>query len=104
MDKKLESIEKREAGFAAKEEEINRQKAEVARLHEERVQELERISGLTSEQAKDYLLKMIEDDVKLDTAKLIKEMDIKRIHCNGYSEMRCRSCGRDYDFRSAASE
>lgn len=77
LDKKLESIEKREAGFAAKEEEINRQKAEVAQLHEKRVQELERISGLTSEQAKDYLLKMIEDDVKLDTAKLIKEMDIR---------------------------
>lgn len=77
LDKKLEAIEKREAGFAAKEEEINRQKTEVAQLHAERVQELERISGLTSEQAKDYLLKMIEDDVKLDTAKLIKEMDIK---------------------------
>ncbi len=77
MDKKLESIEKREAGFAAKEEEINKQKTEVEQLHAKRVQELERISGLTSEQAKDYLLKMIEDDVKLDTAKLIKEMDIK---------------------------
>ena len=77
LDKKLESIEKREAGFAAKEEEINRQKTEVAQLHEKRLQELERISGLTSEQAKDYLLKMIEDDVKLDTAKLIKEMEIK---------------------------
>ncbi|MCI9445796.1 MAG: ribonuclease Y [Lachnospiraceae bacterium] len=77
LDKKLESIEKREAGFAAKEEEINKQKTEVEQLHAKRVQELERISGLTSEQAKDYLLKMIEDDVKLDTAKLIKEMDIK---------------------------
>ncbi len=77
LDRKLEAIEKRESGFAAKEEEINRQKAEVSRLHEERVQELERISGLTSEQAKDYLLKMIEDDVKLDTAKFIKEMEIK---------------------------
>ena len=77
LDKKLESIEKREAGFAAKEEEINKQKTEVEQLHAQRVQELERISGLTSEQAKDYLLKMIEDDVKLDTAKLIKEMDIK---------------------------
>lgn len=75
VDKKLEAIEKREAGFAAKEEEINKQKVEVAKLHEKRVQELERISGLTSEQAKDYLLKTIEDDVKLDTAKLIKEME-----------------------------
>lgn len=77
LDRKLEAIEKKESGFAAKEEEINRQKAEVSRLNEERVQELERISGLTSEQAKDYLLKMVEDDVKLDTAKLIKEMEIK---------------------------
>ncbi|MFP3154583.1 ribonuclease Y [Lachnospiraceae bacterium ZAX-1] len=77
LDKKLEAIEKREAGFAAKEEVMNKQRAEVAKLHEERVQELERISELTSEQAKDYLLKTIEDDVKLDTAKLIKEMDSK---------------------------
>ena len=39
------------------------------------LQELERISGLTSEQAKEYLLKTVEEDVKLDTAKLIKEME-----------------------------
>ena len=77
LDRKLEAIEKKESGFAAKEEEINRQKAEVSRLHEERVQELERISGLTSEQAKKKKKKMVEDDVKLDTAKLIKEMEIK---------------------------
>ena len=75
LDKKLESIERREAGFAAKEEEINKQKAQVAKLNEERLQELERISGLTSEQAKEYLLKTVEEDVKLDTAKLSKEME-----------------------------
>ena len=75
LDKKLESIEKREAGFAIKEEELNKQKAQVAKLNEERIQELERISGLTSEQAKEYLLKAIEEDVKLDTAKLIKELE-----------------------------
>ena len=40
---------------------------------QQRVQELERISGLTSEQAKEILLKTVEEDVKLDTAKLIKE-------------------------------
>ena len=73
----MESIESREAGFAAKEEEINKQKAQIAKLNEERLQELERISGLTSEQAKEYLLKTVEEDVKLDTAKLIKEMENK---------------------------
>ena len=77
LDKKLESIERREAGFAAKEEEMNKQKAQIAKLNEERIQELERISGLTSEQAKDYLLKTVEEDVKLDTAKLIKELENK---------------------------
>ena len=77
LDKKLESIERREAGFAAKEEEINKQKAQIAKLNEERLQELERISVLTSEQAKEYLLKTVEEDVKLDTAKLIKEMENK---------------------------
>ena len=77
LDKKLESIERREVGFAAKEEEINKQKAQIAKLNEERLQELERISGLTSEQAKEYLLKTVEEDVKLDTAKLIKEMENK---------------------------
>ena len=75
LDKKLEAIARREQSFAVKEEEIKRQKAEVAKLNEERIQELERISGLTSEQAKEYLLKTVEEDVKLDTAKLIKEME-----------------------------
>ncbi len=41
------------------------------------MQELERISGLTSEQAKEYLLKTVEEDVKLDTAKMIKEMETR---------------------------
>ena len=75
LDKKLESIEKREANFVAREEELSRQKTEITKLGEKRVQELERISGLTSEQAKEYLIKTIEEDVKLDTAKLIKEME-----------------------------
>lgn len=75
LDRKLETMEKREASFNAKEEALNRQKAEIAQLNEQRLQELERISGLTSEQAKEYLLKTIEEDVKLDTAKLIKEME-----------------------------
>lgn len=77
LDKKTEAIEKKEAGFATKEEALSKQKQEVEELHEKRVQELERISGLTSEQAKEYLLKTVEDEVKHDTAKLIKELESK---------------------------
>ena len=73
LDKKLDAMEKREAEYNAKEQAINKQKEEVAKLNQQRVQELERISGLTSEQAKEFLLKTVEEDVKLDTAKLIKE-------------------------------
>ena len=73
LDKKLEACEKKEAGFNAKEQELNKQRDEVAKLNQQRIQELERISGLTSDQAKEQLLKSVEEDVKLDAAKLIKE-------------------------------
>ncbi len=77
IDKKAEAIEKREAGLAAKEESLNKMKEEVSKLNEQRVQELERISGLTSEQAKDYLLKIVEDEVKHETAVMIKELEAR---------------------------
>ena len=47
MDKKSDAIEKREAGFAAKEEQLSSAKRKVEELSKQRVQELERISGLT---------------------------------------------------------
>ncbi len=75
IDKKADAIEKRETSLAAKEESLNKIKEEVSKLNEQRLQELERISGLTSEQAKDYLLKIVEDEVKHETAVMIKEME-----------------------------
>ncbi len=75
IDKRMEAVEQREAIFATREEEMKQREAKVEELSRQRVQELERISGLTSEQAKDYLLKTVEEDVKHDTAKLIKELE-----------------------------
>ena len=75
LDKRSEAIEQREANFTAREEQIKQREAKVEELNRQRVQELERISGLTSEQAKDYLLKTVEEDVKHDTAKMIKELE-----------------------------
>ena len=75
LDKKSNAIEQREASFIAKEEYLKQKEAKVEELNKQRVQELERISGLTSEQAKEYLLKTVEDDVKHDTAKMIKELE-----------------------------
>ena len=75
IDKKADAIEKKEASLAEKEEALTRQREEISKLSEQRLRELERISGLTSEQAKDYLLKIVEDEVKHETAVLIKEME-----------------------------
>ena len=75
LDKKSEAIERRETSFTAKEEHLRQREAKVEELGRQRVQELERISGLTSEQAKEYLLKTVEEDVKHDTAKMIKELE-----------------------------
>ncbi len=70
-------MEKREAGLNVKEEALKKRTAEVEELYEKGMQELERISGFTSEQAKEYLLKSVEEDVKHDTAKLIKDLEAK---------------------------
>ena len=75
LDKRSAAIEQREASFAAKEETMKQREAKVEELSKQRVQELERISGLTSEQAKDYLLKTVKEDVKHDTAKMVKELE-----------------------------
>ena len=77
MDKKAIAMEKRELNFANKEERLAKKTAEIDELYEKRVQELERISGLTSEQAKEYLLKAVEDEVKTDAAKLVRELENK---------------------------
>lgn len=75
VDKKADALERRESGIAAKEDELKKKSAEVDKLCDQRLHELERISGLTSEQAKEYLLKTVEDEVKIDTAKLYKELE-----------------------------
>ena len=67
VDKKADVVEKREAEREKK----------VDELEQKGVQELERISGLTSDQAKDELLRSVEDDVKVDVARLYKELEHK---------------------------
>ena len=73
VEKKSEALEKKEASLASKEDSLNKKHKEVEALYAKEIQELEKISGYTSEQAKEYLLKTVEDDVKHDTAKMIKE-------------------------------
>ena len=77
VEKKAEALERKEASLASKEDSLNKKHKEVEALYAKEIQELEKISGYTSEQAKEYLLKTVEDDVKHDTAKMIKEMETR---------------------------
>ena len=67
LDKKSDTLERREQSLSAREANLSRKQAEVDELSAKRQQELERISGLTSEQAKEYLLRTVEDEVKHET-------------------------------------
>ncbi len=77
LDKKSEALEKKEAKLNVKIAELDKQMQEVEVIKSSHLQELEKISGLTTEQAKEYLLKSVEEDVKHETAVLIKELDRK---------------------------
>ncbi|MBR5420251.1 MAG: ribonuclease Y [Lachnospiraceae bacterium] len=77
IDKKAEAIEKKEQSLAQREASLNKKKEEVDKLSVQRQQELERISGLTTEQAKEFLLQSVEEDVKHETAIKIKEAEAR---------------------------
>ena len=75
LDRKTDALERKEQSLASREESLRRKQDEVAKLGAQRTQELERISGLTSEQAKEYLIKSVEDSVRHECAVKIKEIE-----------------------------
>jgi ribonuclease Y len=77
LDRKSDSLEKKDEQLQKKIESLDHQKEEVSKIQAKQNEELERISGYTSEQAKEYLLATIENDVKHESAMLIKELEQK---------------------------
>jgi len=77
LDKKMETLERKEQSYTAKEENLNKKIAELDDTLSKEKEELQRISGLTPEEAKQYLLQLVEEDVKHDTAKMIKDMEAR---------------------------
>lgn len=75
LDKKLDALEKRESKLNSREQSFEKEKERVEELRQSHIRELEKISGLTSEQAKEYLLKTVEEDVKHETAVMVKELE-----------------------------
>ena len=75
LDKKTESLEAKEEQLSKKLKELESQKEELRELKAKEIDLLEKISGLTAEEAKDYLLKNIESEVRHETAIMIKEIE-----------------------------
>ena len=75
LDRKIEAFEKKEEGLTAKENKLNATQEKVDALYQRQLQELERMSGLSSEDAKKELLAVVHDDVEHDAAVMIKEAE-----------------------------
>lgn len=77
VEKKATTLERKEQSLASKEKNIETEKAQLQELQVKHLQELERISGLTSDQAKEQLLSAVKEDVKHETAMYVKEMETR---------------------------
>jgi len=75
LDRKLEALERKEESIARKERELEAAKEELAKLHAEQRAELQRISGLSSEEAKALLLKDIENEIRHEAAVMIRDIE-----------------------------
>ncbi|NPV26009.1 MAG: ribonuclease Y [Firmicutes bacterium] len=75
LDRKMEGLERKEDALQRKEAEVDRLREELARIHERQLTELERLSGLTWDEARQLLLSKVEDEIKHEIAVMIKDME-----------------------------
>jgi ribonuclease Y len=75
LDKKTEAIERKDENLQKQDAELQEQKKNVAEVLKRQMMELEKISGLSFEQARDILLSRVEDEIKHETAMLIKDYE-----------------------------
>ena len=75
VDRRTQSIEDREQHLNRKQAELDRRFREVEEVMEEQTKVLERLSNMTSDEARELLLQRVEQDVRQDAAMLIKEIE-----------------------------
>ncbi|HEY3268796.1 MAG TPA: ribonuclease Y [Armatimonadota bacterium] len=75
LDRRMDGLELRDGELAAKDRHLNEALEQANRLFHERVGALEKVAGLSAEEAKAQLLKSIDDDVKRDAARLIRDTE-----------------------------
>ncbi len=77
LERKLEALERRERSLIGREKEIDAVKAQVEEVKEKQLQRLESISGMSSEEAKQQLLNAIEDEIKDDASRKVREWEVR---------------------------
>ena len=77
IDRKTDAIEKKEEALAEKHEALLREQDEIKLIKRSQTEMLERISGFTAEQAKEYLIRQVESEVTHETAMKIKEIEAR---------------------------
>ncbi len=77
IDRKLENIEKKEESITNKEKNISNKQHEIENIVKKQLQELEKISGYTVEQAREIMLQKVEVEARSDAAMLYKEIESK---------------------------
>ena len=74
LEKKMDALEKKEEGLNRQIREIETRQQEIESLYQQQIEKLESISGLSVEEAKEYLLNNIESEVKHEAALLVKDI------------------------------
>ncbi|MGB9858408.1 MAG: ribonuclease Y [Moorellaceae bacterium] len=77
LERKMENMERKEASLHRQEEELQRLKQNLEELRRQQVAELERLSGLTTEEAKSLLLRNVEEEIRHEAALLIKQVEME---------------------------
>lgn len=75
LDRRLEGLERREQQLTQRDEEIEQQRGKIDELIAEQRQELERVSGMTREEAADMLLRSIEVEVREQGNRLVRQIE-----------------------------
>ncbi len=75
LDRKVESLERREHRLTAQEKEAESLRTQLQELKQKQIQQLELISGMSSAEAKDHLLKAVEDEVREDVSRRIRQIE-----------------------------
>jgi len=75
LDKKLNNVERKEEELRFKEEENKSFREELDQLHQKQLAELERVSGMTSDDAKELLLQRVRDEINHEMISMVKDME-----------------------------